>query len=155
MAKTKKDPTAKIIKGLKKLSEARTQYAVIEDDWAQKKATFEKKYEGVREVLQARADEVMRLDRYVRELCIEAYEESGLVNPGPGIQVRMIKELVCPDQNRAQEWAVQNVPGLLYLKDSTLKTLTIAGLVPVDIATMQDVPSVAIPRALDKALEGV
>lgn len=95
---------------------------------------------------------VAEAERAVRTATLDAYAQTGDKKPHPAVGVRLNK-VICYDGDSARVWAMTASPMLLKLDAAAFDKAVRAGLVPVDIAQVDDVPQATIATDLSAYIE--
>lgn len=95
---------------------------------------------------------VAEAERAVRTATLDAYAQTGSKKPHPAVGVQITK-VISYDGENARVWAMTASPVLLKLDAAAFDKAVRAGLVPADIAQVEEVPQATIASDLSAWLE--
>lgn len=110
---------------------------------------FETRNRDVFNALSVAKEECTKAEQTLRDLTLQAYQETGNKAPAPGVDVRIITKLIY-DAGEALEWAKQHV---LALKLDTPVFEKIAKASKLDFVEMREEPQATIATDLSKVLK--
>lgn len=144
-----------IKKALRELAEARRALGLFKAQQAKAKAAMEATPEGVAYALvqalykEGKLEEGIA-DQHVRELALALHDYG---EPLPdGVQTKQVKVVVDRKQG-VEGWARTNLPGVFEFSRKKWEAAVKAGLVPDDVARIEERPKIYIDRDLSRLLE--